>query len=211
MKFRRRPFAILLLLIPAFSTTLARSVPSDSSSDAVTRSDRVGSSLPEVPLDKAAIGTKDAPVDGKDGRPHAGPWVETEARRDRKKAKEAGEEEAPLKPIAKPLKDKLASLSDGERPPELNDGVMDDPHRVGPKEGTRGTEGGVSEKSRESKTNEEKKVDPPKEAPPLPHSEQEKIDKTEKDEGATEDEKPKEEAQIAGLEVLFTLNLALRC
>jgi hypothetical protein len=147
------------------------------------------------------VGTKDAPVDGKDGRPHAGPWVETEARRGRKKAQEAGEEEAPLKPIAKPLKDKLESLSDGEKTPELNDGVMDDPNRVAPKEGTRGTEGGVSEKSREAKSNEEKKPDPPKEAPPLPHSEQEKIDKKAKEETTTEGENAKEETQIAGLEV----------
>jgi hypothetical protein len=34
---------------------------------------------------------------------------------------------------------------------ESNGGVMDDPHRAGPKEGTRGTEGGVSEKGKEGK------------------------------------------------------------
>jgi hypothetical protein len=200
MKIRRRTLRLLLLLIPALSITLARSIPPDSTSDSVARTDKVGPGV-DVSADKPSVGTKDAPVDGRDGRPHAGPWVETEASRDRKKAKEAGEEEAPLKPIAKPLKEKLESLSDGEKTPESNDGVMDDPHRVGPKEGTRGTEGGVSEKSREAKSKEEKKVDPPKEVPPLPHSEQEKIDKKEKGESAMELEKKKEDAQIAGLEV----------
>lgn len=35
----------------------------------------------------ASVGTKDAPVDGKDGRPHQGPFVETSAERDRKRLK----------------------------------------------------------------------------------------------------------------------------
>lgn len=66
--------------------------------------------------------------------------------------------------------------------PETNDGVMDDPNRAGPKDGTRGTEGGISGKSRDGTvegdtglTKSEKKPDPPKEAPPLPHGEQEKL------------------------------------
>lgn len=76
--------------------------------------------------------------------------------------------------------------------PKANDGVMDDPNRQAPKEGTTGTEGGVSEKERDRKALEgqtgeraEKKPDPPKEAPPLPHSEEEKIRVTEgsKDDG----------------------------
>ena len=89
---------------------------------------------------------------------------------------------------------------------------MDDPHRTGPKEGTRGTEGGISEKNKDRKATQldgakaEKKPDPPKEVPPLPQSEQESLDsKAGKDDGkksketASEDkDKPKE---LGGLEV----------
>ena len=52
---------------------------------------------------------------------------------------------------------------------------MDDPHRAGPKEGTRGTEGGVSEKGKEGQLTSEKVPGGPKEAPPLPHSETKKL------------------------------------
>jgi putative Ca2+/H+ antiporter (TMEM165/GDT1 family) len=59
---------------------------------------------------------------------------------------------------------------------------MDDKNRPGPKKGTTGTEGGVSEKDkdralREKQTGEkvENKPPTPKEAPPLPHADQERI------------------------------------
>ena len=135
----------------------------------------------------ANIGTQDAPVDGKDGKPHAGPFVETAAERERKKAKDSGEAKGTstsTNPIPKPLKGSAGGLLHSETSPipESNNGVMDDPNRVGPMEGTRGTEGGVSEKDRDRKaqesyvgTNSEKKPDPPKEAPPLPHSEKENL------------------------------------
>lgn len=131
------------------------------------------------------IGTQDAPVDGKDGKPHAGPFVETAAERERKKVKDGGEGKGTsmgTKPIPKPLKTSQggSSHSKSNPIPESNDGVMDDPNRVAPEEGTRGTEGGISEKDRDRKAQEshvgmksEKKPDPPKEAPPLPHSEEE--------------------------------------
>ncbi len=158
--------------------------------------------------------TKDAPVDGKDGRPHAGPFVETNAERDRKKAKESGDEDAAgTKPISK---DMIKGKERWEEMPETNDGVMDDPHRTGPKEGTRGTEGGISEKSKDRLAQDgdaagpkpEKKPDPPKEAPPLPHSEQEIVgpikDPTKKGGPTEEEEKPKEK-QLGGLEVFVPI------
>jgi Ca2+/H+ antiporter, TMEM165/GDT1 family len=110
------------------------------------------------------IGTKDAPVDGRDGMPHEGPFVETIAERNRKKIMETGDEE-PAPPVLKMTVDKDMPVS--------NDGVMDDARRLGPAEGTRGTEGGVSGKSSSKLT--DKKPDPPKESPPLPHSETEKM------------------------------------
>ena len=68
-------------------------------------------------------------------------------------------------------------MVDGKRIPESHDGVMDDKNRPGPKKGTTGTEGGVSEKDKDRKLREkqtgekaENKPPTPKEAPPLPDS-----------------------------------------
>ncbi|KAK2872116.1 hypothetical protein FQN49_002543 [Arthroderma sp. PD_2] len=66
---------------------------------------------------------------------------------------------------------------------------MDDKNRSGPKEGTTGTEGGVSEKSKGKDTSGDRKPDPPKEAPPLPHSEQKKIPGQDEQTGDEEGEK----------------------
>lgn len=182
----------------------------------------VPSSLAKPGID-ASIGTKDAPVDGKDGRPHQGPFIETNAERDRKKAKENGDDE-PATTVDKapiPEKFKEASYKDGWKIdlPKTNDGVMDDPNRSGPKEGTRGTEGGISEKSRDGKTEgdsgltkTEKKPDPPKEAPPLPHGEQEKLGEKEGKESGKknseinieeEDESNGKPKELGGLEVII--------
>jgi hypothetical protein len=118
--------------------------------------------------------------------------VETSAERDRKKAAELLGKEQPLKPETKDSAQHVAP--DGSFIPSSNDGVMDDKNRPGPKEGTRGTEGGVSEKNKEDRLGVEKKPDPPKEAPPLPHSEQQKIP-------GGEDDAPKEEEGDKVLEV----------
>ncbi len=176
---------------------------------------------PTTPASKAGadgVGTKDAPVDGKDGRPHLGPFVETGAERDRKKAKESGDEVTVSKAVPSSISGGVMS-DGGSKMPETNDGVMDDPNRTGPKEGTRGTEGGITEKSKDRKEGQsdgakpEKKPDPPKEIPPLPHGEQESAgQKLGKDEGkkskeaGTQDEtkdKPKvAQKELGGLEVI---------
>jgi hypothetical protein len=95
---------------------------------------------------------------------------------------------------------------DGKRIPESHDGVMDDKNRPGPKKGTTGTEGGVSEKSkdrqlREKQTGEKVENTPPtpKEPPPLPHSDHEKI---EADSEASHGDKTA--SDISGLEVRAT-------
>src|SRR6478736_2735855 len=87
MKIQLSP-SLVLLLLPALATTAAdlnsASQPSvQGSSDLNSRyvdSDSIASA-------GAVKGSLDAPVDGKDGRPHAGPWVETNAERDRKSNK----------------------------------------------------------------------------------------------------------------------------
>lgn len=170
-----------------------------------------------TPKYSANLQANDAPIDGKDGRPHTGPFVETSAERDRKKAKGSGDGEKTAAGEKPPVKGKLP-----EDAPETNDGVMDDPYRTGPKEGTRGTEGGISEKSRDKEgslaaigAEEGKKPDPPKEAPPLPHSEQEKVSTKDSgkkgtaaalDDGEKSKDKPKDKSkdkpkELGGLEV----------
>ncbi|KAK3172447.1 hypothetical protein OEA41_005769 [Lepraria neglecta] len=183
MKIRQRPSSLILLLIPCLHLTSA--LLSSEDVVALAEGKQIGPppEFPGSPGPKPptvdGIGTKDAPVDGKDGRPHLGPFVETSAERGRKKAKESGDEAKVEKPKPSTIGTE-ASSEDGWKMPETNDGVMDDPNRTGPKEGTRGTEGGISEKSKDRKegisdTKSEKKPDPPKEAPPLPHSEQESL------------------------------------
>ncbi|KAL8706901.1 MAG: hypothetical protein Q9201_000061 [Fulgogasparrea decipioides] len=228
MRIRPRSLPLLLLLIPCLQHTYAirsseqvaalaegRNLP-----DETDVSPSVPSTLAKPNTD-ARVGTKDAPVDGKDGRPHQGPFVETSAERDRKKAKESGDDE-PVSTAKKAPTKKLeeASYKDGRKMdlPETNDGVMDDPNRTGPKDGTRGTEGGISEKSRDgnidgetrlTKSKSEKRPDPPKEAPPLPHGEQEKLGQNDLKEASKkvpessseEEDKSKEKSkEVGGLE-----------
>ncbi|KAL8946365.1 MAG: hypothetical protein Q9222_007226 [Ikaeria aurantiellina] len=224
MRIRHRSVPLLLLLSPCLQNAYA--LRSSEEVAALAEGRTISDDLSTVPSSLAksdpdgSVGTKDAPVDGKDGRPHQGPFVETSAERDRKKAKESGDEESATGAKKSPATDKLkdASYKDGWKidMPETNDGVMDDPNRAGPKEGTRGTEGGISEKSRDGKvegdaglTKTEKVPDPPKEAPPLPHGEQEKLGtKDGKDMGKKgsdakleEEDKSKEKSkEVGGLE-----------
>ena len=225
MKVRRTSTSQYLLCISLLGLTFALLVESEvaSSAEGIELAKEASPiSLPSASQQAAkpvvdGVGTKDAPVDGKDGRPHLGPFVETSAERDRKKAKESGDEKP--KPPSKEGS-KGASSEDGWKMPETNDGVMDDPNRTGPKEGTRGTEGGISEKTKEGKEEKkgdsEKKPDPPKEIPPLPHSEQQSLGKeTAKDEGKKgkdggsqdgdkrkeDDKKDDKKKELGGLEV----------
>lgn len=228
MRVRNPTTSLLLILIPCLQYTNAlrsseqvaalaegRELPTDAGSPPSVPSSLAKSNA------ESSVGTKDAPVDGKDGRPHQGPFVETSAERGRKKAKESGDDESASTAKKHPTTDELkeASYKDGGKIdlPETNDGVMDDPNRSGPKEGTRGTEGGISEKIRDGKiegdsglTKAEKKPDPPKEAPPLPHGEQEKLGQKEGKESTKktgedkpeDDNNPKEKPkELGGLEV----------
>ena len=121
-------------------------------------------------------------MDGLDGKPHAGPFVDT-SREDSAKAKDAAE--AAKRPADL---EKWTQAGSGEwalkEVPEKNDGVMNDDSRVAPKKGTDGTAGGISEKEKERKYRgyDGNKPQEPKKAPELPHSEQEWVAK-EREEG----------------------------
>jgi hypothetical protein len=224
MKLRTYHQSALLLLLPAL--VVAAGVPKpvlDASVDTLpTRVVRnaksaaatVSSLPPQVagtkPTSPSDLGTKDAPVDGKDGKPHAGPFVDS----DRKKPKpsQAVTEIEDIEPSTKTYpKEKTV---DGKPIPEVNDGVMNDQERVLPKDGTTGTEGGVSEKDKARKAHEgqtgeklEKTPESPKEAPPLPHSEQELIkgeaEKAEKEakKSKSKDTDVDDTSDLAGFEV----------
>lgn len=171
---------IILSLLPAISTAITAPTPAIPPSNDVAPRDATNPNPIQADRDVLAMpkaapkGTLDVPVDGQDGRPHAGPWVETSAERDRKKSGSGYILEGNSK--TNTPSSILGHLGpDGMPYPHSNDGVMDDPNRSGPKEGTRGTEGGVSEKQKENRLSGEKVPGGPKEAPPLPHSEQQKL------------------------------------
>lgn len=223
IRWQQLPLSLLVLqLLPIIQSVSSdhlhslgskkgRATVSTQGSDRLTST---GAVTVSKPTSASSLGTKDAPVDGKDGRPHQGPFVETAAERDRKKAKESGEDEVPPSTKKPTPKDGWNAAM-----PESNDGVMDDPDRKGPKEGTRGTEGGISKKNSDKKAQEnadglksEKTPEKPKEIPSLPHSEQNIVQAMEDKEGLKtdkvsaktkgEDDKLKSKGKgIAGLEV----------
>lgn len=120
------------------------------------------------------VGTEDAPVDGLDGKPHAGPFVDTTPEQS---AVQKGA--AAASATAKSVPTSLEKLAGSADIPEKNDGVMNDDARPVPRKGTTGTEGGVTEKEKAKKAkggDVENKPKSPTEAPPLPHSEQERME-----------------------------------
>ncbi|KAH8884314.1 UPF0016-domain-containing protein [Thozetella sp. PMI_491] len=202
MRLRQRRSPLLLLLIPSLAATavLASSSNVAATKDTAAR-DTLDTSASSSGAKKYDVGTKDAPVDGKDGKPHSGPFVEIENLRGPESTKDLP-----------PLKDRPEdpTVIDGVKIPESNDGVMDDKNRPEPKKGTTGTGGGVSQKDKSRKSQEdmtgvkaENKPEAPKEAPPLPHSEEEKILG---EKGQKEDKKDKSKADskthedVSGLE-----------
>ncbi|KAL2758474.1 hypothetical protein ACRALDRAFT_2040648 [Sodiomyces alcalophilus JCM 7366] len=164
MRLRTQPSSFLLFLVPSIVTVLA--IDPSSSTETQTRAIPAGadSSVDSIlKRDYTAVGTRDAPVDGNDGMPRQGPFVDS--RRNR-------HEESPGDIV----------FLDGKPLLEPHDGVMDDPDRPRPREGTTGTEGGVSEKVKERKAQEDRTggrpdntPESPKEAPPLPQIEEERI------------------------------------
>lgn len=229
MRFRQRHTPLLVFLLPslALSSSTGRTKSSKngqvvSTGSGLGDSPSLDSTISSNSKPRVDLGTKIAPVDGKDGMPHDGPFV-TLSDKGRRKGGDADADEdlAPDSRDLPALKNRPVdpTIIDGKKIPESNDGVMDDPHRKPPKRGTTGTEGGVSEKAKarkakEGRTGEKAEMVPetPKEKPPMPHSEQEKMlsdkeTKVEKDKTKSEKvkaDKAKGEKgtdDIAGLEV----------
>lgn len=196
MKFRTKSSPLLLLLLPSLAAGLAPRAPAAKGDDTVavvSSRDPDDGSAPVAPKGRHGLPTKDAPVDGKDGKPHLGPFVGTDGA--------ATDSDRQLLP---PLKGRPQDPTyvDGKKIPESNDGVMFDKNRERPQEGTTGTEGGVSEKdkarkAKEGQTGEKALAQPesPKEKLPLPHSEEQKLRTT--DDKAKEKDKSKQSSDKA--------------
>lgn len=189
MKFRKHS-PLLLLLLPSLALALAPHAVVDVEEDA---NRLAGEALPPSLKGRQGLPTKDAPVDGKDGKPHLGPFVGSDTPGDTDHQDRPSLKGRPEDP----------TIVDGKKIPETNDGVMFDKNREKPLEGTTGTEGGVSSKSKarkfeEGQTGEKVVTQPksPKEVPPLPHSEEEKLPKDGTGQAADDDD-----ASYAGLEV----------
>lgn len=209
MRLTSKQSSLVLLLLPALVAGLSTPASADNAA-ALSRGDKADKDAAIAIPGRPVTGTKDAPVDGKDGKPHLGPFVDTDrpASTDTKPAKDS----APLK--GKP---KDPTIVDGKKIPETNDNIMADKGRQKPEEGKTGTEGGVTEKDKVRKEQEDKtgeksitKVEAPKEQPPLPHSAEEKlnkgkpkpVDKTQdKEKDVSKSKTEKEDISYTGLDV----------
>ncbi|KAF2167229.1 hypothetical protein M409DRAFT_54415 [Zasmidium cellare ATCC 36951] len=191
----RRASPLLLLLTPSLVVADAAKKPADgvevlSNDDILSlnrapNDARVADSAPDSTNNAKSTstarpykGTEDAPVDGQDGKPKIGPFVDTTP--DEVKTKNGEPATTTSKSVPTSLKNLEETMGDI---PEKNDGVMNDENRPVPKKGTTGTEGGISEKEKLRKGQDgqvENKPQEPKEAPPIPQSEQKHLDGDEK-------------------------------
>ncbi|KAF2791489.1 UPF0016-domain-containing protein [Melanomma pulvis-pyrius CBS 109.77] len=193
LRHQRAPALLLLLAaLRAFAATIAADLQDSQVARAALPEYSDSSTLNPSPT-PASKATKDAPVDGLDGKPHEGPYIDDKSAAPQKQP--AGVEE--LRPGATRIPSTTTTTAPHEKTKEElaalgvdGDGVMDDKNRPSPK-GNTGTEGGVSAKEKDRKEQEdktgekaEKIPESPKEAPPLPHG-QERLEEKEDIESQT--------------------------
>lgn len=177
----------LLLLLPALRVLASSIADVDTADTPLARAAVPAyadvSSLPDpslAPVSPGSKGTKDAPVDGMDGKPHAGPYVDDTPRAHGKKPNVVEELGPGTTPVSS-QKDSTILVGAEDSVLDGDKSVMQDPDRK-LATGSTGTEGGVSAKDKERLAHEEKtgekmeKVpESPKEAPPLPQEDQKKL------------------------------------
>jgi hypothetical protein len=171
LRSRKHQLPLLLFLLPALASSAAvdssKSKPGSVSHLASEKNPKLNNAdLPSAPDARPEVGTKDAPVDGLDGKPHAGPFVEST----KKKNSQQVEDLSTVETMSKEQQEK--ALKDTFDRPQ-DDGVMSDVADRKALTGPTGTEGGVSQKEREKIEKmekgdvSEKKPAAPKEAPKL--------------------------------------------
>jgi hypothetical protein len=157
MRIRHSRVSALILLLPALQVLATSIVEADDKplARAAVPAYPDVSAAPNPSLTPATgpKGTKDAPFDGQDGMPHAGPYINDDPSPTKKKpaiVEELGPKKTVIGPTEPSAEDKVL---DGDK------SVMQDPNR------------------NEDKTGEklEKVPESPKEAPQLPHSDQKQI------------------------------------
>ncbi|CAE7214661.1 Transmembrane protein [Pyrenophora teres f. teres] len=174
MRIRQSRTHTLLLLLPTLPL-LATSVAGETLNHKRVARAALPAALPAY--SQAAIvaeatpgakGTKDAPVDGLDGKPHAGPYVDDTPKAHDKAPNVVEDLGSSKKPKASPESVLVDKVLDGDK------SVMQDPGRK-LATGKTGTEGGVSAKDKERLAHEDKTgskmkqvPESPKEAPPHP-------------------------------------------
>ncbi|KAF2687483.1 UPF0016-domain-containing protein [Lentithecium fluviatile CBS 122367] len=187
MRLRQPRTTALLLLLPALHVYTAK-ILTDPEINQVARAAAESSPALAAPTPATVRGTKDAPVDGFDGKPHEGPYVDDKPVASKKgpggiEELRPGSRLSPSQDLTKEQLEKVATEDDS---------VMNDPDRAAPK-GNTGTEGGVSQKDKERIEHEgktgskmEKIPESPKEAPVPPHGEQQHIKDKQDSEADTE-------------------------
>jgi hypothetical protein len=163
-KSQIRGSPLLLLLLPSIAAALAVDTSGKPGSVQHLRAAQLGKDASQSGLGvsgpTAKVGTKDAPVDGLDGKPHAGPFVESTKKKNAQLV-----EDLPSSRSASSAQAKEKVLKESFQLPE-DDGVMSDLRDRKEVTGPTGTEGGVSQKDKErkGKGEVEKTPEQPKEA-----------------------------------------------
>ncbi|KAL0264203.1 GCR1-dependent translation factor 1 [Diplodia seriata] len=195
MILRKDKVAALLLLLPVLSAAVVVDVDGNG-----VQKVREPSKDVTATASKLDVGTKDAPVDGLDGKPHAGPFVveNSPSAADSTKAATRESLSDEITVDQKKVSSKLLT--------EKDIGVMDDPDRASPKKGTTGTEGGVSQRTKEHKALEAEKGEKvgkvpvsPDEERPLSNDEQERMGVDTADDSDDEDSSSERAKGAAGL------------
>ena len=169
---------------------------------------------------KSSVGTKDAPVDGLDGKPHAGPFVEASPDESRRQAASdslaSSHDDSQEHVSSSSTSDKSGESSTGLHGSSADDeeGATSDKSDRSSATRNTGTEGGISEKDRDRKAQEGLGVgkgrtpDSPKEPIDLPDSIEDRIDLKEKTEKTTSSQKQSSDKEkswdAVGLEVSAT-------
>ncbi|KAL1838875.1 hypothetical protein VTJ49DRAFT_2099 [Mycothermus thermophilus] len=164
MRLRNRKSPLLLLLLPSLVVAAAVDHAFDPESNVGTN----------VAASGRRSGTKDAPVDGNEGKPHAGPFVQLRTDPD-------SSDDLPA------LKDRPEDplVVNGQRIPERHDGINDQ-DRPEPNSGITGLEGGVSEKDKQRRLREVELGEKAENKPPTPKAARAADDAKQNDKSSTD-------------------------
>jgi hypothetical protein len=190
---RRRPPLLVLLALAAAAAHALDTRPGSVQHLAA----QAPAGVAAAPGQKPDVGTVDAPIDGLDGKPHAGPFVETTKKKPAQLVEDLG---AAAAAEGAALGAERASAPAGRGAPPEDDGVMSDVAGRREVSGPTGTEGGVSAKEFERKEaagGKKAPPEPPREPPKMPDGAASKAVDGEAKEGKEEEKKKKGAAGLA--------------